>query len=205
MAMLGGYHDGVVGRRCLREPVRARERRLEDQGGPLPPAVSGRYDDPGWTATKEPAPFHFDASRAGKPILDVPEPSARRSRTSPTLAALGQAHGGSRRARSASQRRDRGHESPARVRLLRRSQDVGRRGGPVRRRRHDGDRPAGRLRRAKEHPPRTERVGTRLPERSAASWPDSPRERSTITSICRPSSPCCPMAARRAHAEPISA
>jgi hypothetical protein len=36
---------------------------------------SGRYEDPGWKATNEPAPFHFDASRVGKPILDVAEPA----------------------------------------------------------------------------------------------------------------------------------
>ena len=34
-------HVGLLGRRRLREPVRARERRLEVQGGPLPPAVLG--------------------------------------------------------------------------------------------------------------------------------------------------------------------
>jgi hypothetical protein len=33
---------------------------------------SGRYDAPGWTATKEPTPFHYDASRVGRPVLDVP-------------------------------------------------------------------------------------------------------------------------------------
>jgi SnoaL-like protein len=31
---------------------------------------SGRYENPGWTAAREPAPFHFDASRVGTPILD---------------------------------------------------------------------------------------------------------------------------------------
>jgi len=48
---------------------------------------SGRYEDPGWTATREPAPFHYDASRVGKPIPDVPEPA--RPTTPPTLATLG--------------------------------------------------------------------------------------------------------------------
>jgi hypothetical protein len=37
------------------------------------PQYSGRYEDPGWTATREPAPFHFDASRVGKPIPDLRE------------------------------------------------------------------------------------------------------------------------------------
>ncbi len=41
------------------------------------PEYSGRYDDPGWTPTRQPTPFHFDASRVGKPILDVPEPALR--------------------------------------------------------------------------------------------------------------------------------
>ena len=106
--------------------------------------------------------FISTQSRVGKPILDVPEPSrATQPKTPrPTLATLGQAHGGSRRARPAPRRRDRGHESPARLRLLRRSEDVGRRRGSVRQRRHDGNRSAGRLRRAHEHPPRAERIGT---------------------------------------------
>ncbi|HEX5107584.1 MAG TPA: nuclear transport factor 2 family protein [Vicinamibacterales bacterium] len=34
---------------------------------------SGRYEDPGWTAAREPAPFHYEAARVGKPILDVTE------------------------------------------------------------------------------------------------------------------------------------
>jgi hypothetical protein len=51
------------------------------------PQYSGRYEDPGWTATREPTPFHFDPSRVGKPILDVPEPPAVSA--PPTLAALG--------------------------------------------------------------------------------------------------------------------
>jgi len=51
------------------------------------PQYSGRYEDQGWTATRQPTPFHFDASRVGKPVLDVPEPE--RPATPPTLAALG--------------------------------------------------------------------------------------------------------------------
>ena len=55
---------------------------------------SGRYENPGWTPGKEPAPFHYDASRVGKPILDVPAPlpnegGSRDSATkTPTLATL---------------------------------------------------------------------------------------------------------------------
>ena len=51
------------------------------------PQYSGRYEDPGWTATREPTPVHFDAARVGKPVLDVPQPA--RPATTPTLAALG--------------------------------------------------------------------------------------------------------------------
>ena len=47
---------------------------------------SGRYDDAGWTATRQPTPVHFDASRVGKPILDVPTPAT--ATTPPTVAAL---------------------------------------------------------------------------------------------------------------------
>jgi hypothetical protein len=55
---------------------------------------SGRYEDPGWTASREPAPFHYDAARVGKPILDVPEAprplalSKVEGTTPPTLNAL---------------------------------------------------------------------------------------------------------------------
>jgi len=55
---------------------------------------SGRYDAPGWTATKEPTPFHYEASRVGRPVLDVPAPASAPSNgkgttpsTLPTLAA----------------------------------------------------------------------------------------------------------------------
>jgi len=37
---------------------------------------SGRYENPGWTAAREAAPFHFDVSRVGTPILDVPAPAS---------------------------------------------------------------------------------------------------------------------------------
>jgi hypothetical protein len=53
------------------------------------PQYSGRYEDPGWTATREPAPFHFDASRVGKPILDEPAlATAAPAMLPPTLATL---------------------------------------------------------------------------------------------------------------------
>jgi len=87
MAMLGGYGTsaswagGVYENQYVRENGvwKMKEVRYHQQ-------YSGRYENPGWTAGSEPAPFHFDASRVGKPILDVPEPAV--ATTAPTLAAL---------------------------------------------------------------------------------------------------------------------
>jgi hypothetical protein len=54
------------------------------------PQYSGRYDDPGWTPTRQPVPIHFDSARVGKPILDVPAPQAERAPApTATLAVLG--------------------------------------------------------------------------------------------------------------------
>ncbi|HEY7191180.1 MAG TPA: nuclear transport factor 2 family protein, partial [Vicinamibacterales bacterium] len=50
------------------------------------PQYSGRYEAPGWTATKEPTPFHYTAAQVGRPIQDV-EVAFRRPEQ-PTLAAL---------------------------------------------------------------------------------------------------------------------
>ncbi len=53
------------------------------------PQYSGRYEDPGWKATNDPTTFHFDPSRVGKPILDLPERAPATSPTGPqTLATL---------------------------------------------------------------------------------------------------------------------
>jgi SnoaL-like domain len=59
------------------------------------PQYSGRYEAPGWTATKEPTPFHYDSTRVGKPIVDFeggadfrrPDQPARAT-TPQTIAAL---------------------------------------------------------------------------------------------------------------------
>ena len=72
MAMLGGYGTsaswagGVYENQYVRENGvwKFKEVRYISQ-------YSGRYENPGWTPGKEPAPFHYDASRVGKPILDV--------------------------------------------------------------------------------------------------------------------------------------
>src|SRR5215472_1598051 len=87
MAMLGGYGTtaswagGVYENEYVREHGvwKMKDVRYHQQ-------YSGRYENPGWTPSREPAPFHFDASRVGKPILDVPEPAV--ATTAPTLAAL---------------------------------------------------------------------------------------------------------------------
>jgi hypothetical protein len=73
MAMLGGYERSASWSGGIYENQYV----LEDgvwkiQEVRYVPEYSGRYDDPGWTATRQTTPFHFDASRVGKPILDVP-------------------------------------------------------------------------------------------------------------------------------------
>jgi len=79
MAMLGGYQStaswagGVYENQYVRENGvwKFKDVRYIAQ-------YSGRYENPGWTPGKEPAPFHYDASRVGKPILDVMAPSSVR-------------------------------------------------------------------------------------------------------------------------------
>src|SRR5215467_118523 len=71
MAMLGAYDKsaswagGVYENQYLRENGVWKFKEVR-----YLPQYSGRYEDPGWTPTREPAPFHFDPSRAGTPILD---------------------------------------------------------------------------------------------------------------------------------------
>ncbi|HEY6615381.1 MAG TPA: nuclear transport factor 2 family protein, partial [Vicinamibacterales bacterium] len=87
MAMLGGYERSASWAGGVYENEYVRENgvwRFKDVR--YLPQYSGRYDDPGWTATRQPAPFHFDASRVGKPILDVPSPAS--ATTPSTVAAL---------------------------------------------------------------------------------------------------------------------
>ena len=87
MAMLGGYGTSASWAGGVYENQYVRENGVwKFKEVRYHPQYSGRYEDPGWTATREPAPFHFDASRVGTPILDVPEPP--RATTPPTLAAL---------------------------------------------------------------------------------------------------------------------
>ena len=72
MAMLGGYKGnaswagGIYENSYVRENGvwKMQEVRYHAQYG-------GRYEAPGWTPTNAPTPFHFDAARVGKPILDT--------------------------------------------------------------------------------------------------------------------------------------
>ena len=87
MAMLGGYERSASWAGGVYENEYVRENGVwKFKDVRYLPQYSGRYDDPGWTATRQPAPFHFDASRVGKPILDVPSPVS--ATTPPTVAAL---------------------------------------------------------------------------------------------------------------------
>jgi hypothetical protein len=93
MAMLGGYKGTASWAGGVYENEYVRERgvwKIKDVR--YLAQYSGRYEAPGWTATKEPTPFHFDTSRVGKPILDVAEPpraTASPGMLPPTLATLG--------------------------------------------------------------------------------------------------------------------
>jgi hypothetical protein len=87
MAMLGGYErsaswsGGVYENQYVRENGVWKFKEVRYY-----PQYSGRYDDAGWTPTRQAAPFHYDASRVGAPIPDVPEPA--RAASPPSLAAL---------------------------------------------------------------------------------------------------------------------
>jgi SnoaL-like domain len=87
MAMLGGYERSASWAGGVYENEYVRERGVwKFKDVRYLPQYSGRYEDPGWTATNQPTPFHFDAARVGKPILDLPEPP--RPTTAPTLTTL---------------------------------------------------------------------------------------------------------------------
>ena len=87
MAMLGGYNSSASWAGGIYENQYVLENGVwKMKEVRYLPQYSGRYDSPGWTATKQPTPFHFDAARVGKPILDVPDPPAASS--PPTLASL---------------------------------------------------------------------------------------------------------------------
>jgi hypothetical protein len=87
MAMLGGYAanaswaGGVYENEYVRERGvwKIKEIRYLGQYG-------GRYEDPGWTPTTTPTPFHFDVTRVGRPVLDLPAPGPQAP--APTLDVL---------------------------------------------------------------------------------------------------------------------
>ena len=88
MAMLGGYNSGASWSGGVYENQYVRENGVwKVQEVRYHPQYSGRYENPGWTPTKESAPFHYTAARAGKPILDLPD--SPRVTTAPTIAGLG--------------------------------------------------------------------------------------------------------------------
>jgi hypothetical protein len=87
MAMLGGYERSASWAGGVYENQYIRENgvwKMKDVN--YISQYSGRYEDAGWTAGKQPAPFHFDAARVGKPVLDVLE--GPRPATAPTLDTL---------------------------------------------------------------------------------------------------------------------
>ena len=92
MAMLGGYERSASWAGGVYENEYVRENGVwKFKDVRYLPQYSGRYEDPGWTATREPTPFHFDAARVGKPILDFEVEAAFRrpeASTPPTVAAL---------------------------------------------------------------------------------------------------------------------
>jgi hypothetical protein len=72
MAMLGGYGKTASWAGGVYENQYVRENGVwKFKDVRYLPQYSGRYEDPGWKATNEPAPFHYDASRVGTPILDA--------------------------------------------------------------------------------------------------------------------------------------
>src|SRR5678816_2428209 len=90
MAMLGGYERSASWAGGVYENEYVRENGIwKFKEVRYFPQYSGRYDDAGWTATKQVAPFHYDAARVGKPALDVAGESAPAATPPPTIATVG--------------------------------------------------------------------------------------------------------------------
>jgi len=88
MAMLGGYKANASWAGGIYENAYVRENGVwKMQDVRYHAQYGGRYEAPGWTATKEPTPFHFEAARVGKPIPDVD--ASGRLKAAPTVEALG--------------------------------------------------------------------------------------------------------------------
>ena len=76
MAMLGGYKGNASWAGGIYENEYVLERGVWKMKEVRYNAqYSGRYEAHGWTPAAAPTPFHFDASRVGTPVLDVPEPA----------------------------------------------------------------------------------------------------------------------------------
>src|SRR5262245_60896037 len=89
MAMLGGYGATASWAGGIYENEYVLERGVwKMKEVRYLPQYSGRYEAPGWTATKDATPFHYDASRVGKPITDVEVGSAFRRPDPATFATL---------------------------------------------------------------------------------------------------------------------
>lgn len=87
MAMLGGHGRSASWAGGVYENQYVLERGVwKIQEVRYLPQYSGRYEDAGWTPTREATPFHYAASRVGRPIIDAPEPA--RVVTPATLSAL---------------------------------------------------------------------------------------------------------------------
>jgi hypothetical protein len=90
MAMLGGYGTSASWAGGVYENQYVRERGVwKVQEVRYVQQYSGRYENPGWTAAREPAP-RFEASRAGQPILPVDVGAAFRRPEDATLATVAQ-------------------------------------------------------------------------------------------------------------------
>ena len=88
MAMLGGYQGNASWAGGVYENEYVLERGVwKIKEVRYLAQYSGRYDAPGWTVTTTPTPFHFEAARVGKPIVEVSDPA--RTSAPPALATLG--------------------------------------------------------------------------------------------------------------------
>ena len=88
MAMLGGYGTSASWAGGVYENQYVRENGVwKMQEVRYHPQYSGRYENPGWTPTREPAPLHYDAARVGTPVLDITETGTASQATLAELAA----------------------------------------------------------------------------------------------------------------------
>jgi hypothetical protein len=89
MAMLGGYGTNASWAGGVYENQYVRENGVwKFKDVRYLPQYSGRYEDPGWKATNEPTPFHFDPSRVGTPILESPSRPESRASSPGSIATL---------------------------------------------------------------------------------------------------------------------